>query len=84
MRASHHQSWERECESPGAEQRQRARVRSDAPAAPPQKKPEGGEDEPAPDVEEVKKKVKTKGGKKAAADEAEAGAEEEVPWLERP
>ena len=28
--------------------------------------------------------VKTKGGKKAAADEAEAGAEEEVPWLERP
>ena len=28
--------------------------------------------------------VKTKGGKKAADDEPEAGAEEEVPWLERP
>ena len=57
---------------------------TDHAAAAPQKKADGEEDEPAPEVEEVKKKVKTKGGKKAAADEAEAGVEEEVPWLERP
>lgn len=53
---------------------------SSAPLAPPPKLPHADR----PPFTLPPDQVKTKGGKKAAADEAEAGAEEEVPWLERP